>query len=537
MAARNIRRHLVWALVLSVFACAVLSEGPARGADEPAAAFEPSGREAELEARLRQVEEANRLLADQMRALTEELRAIRQEARPPAAAPPATRAAGPASRSGDTPGTSTDPAAPTYEPTGTRREPDVSLRGKYGEGYQFSSEDSEFQLNLHLETQLDYRQFSREESQLTPDDDVFARSGFYTPRTRLIFTGRITKPFEYAFSINRGFGQFDLLDAFVNLRYSDKLQVRLGRFQTPWNYEQFAVQNMWLITPERSLFTANLGLNRMLGAMIWGQTARDRVDYAVGGFNGPRNSFDDFNNGKDILTYLNVRPFQEADEDWPLRNLNLGGSFSYGAQDNELVPRAFRTATNASNAGTADRAAPPFLLFRDGVLERGQRTFWSGHLAYFYKQLSILADYNGGILRYVRDDTARASAVLPVSGYSVALGYFLTGETLERRTLVEPLRPFSLKRGRFSPGAVELTARYSTFYVDPQVFEAGLSEPENWSNDAWTSTLGLNWYLNRNVKIYLDWQHAEYGSPVLYALPASRALTNELFWFRFQFYF
>ena len=25
---------------------------------------------------------------------------------------------------------------------------------------------------------------------------------------------------------------------------------------TPFNYEQFAIQNMWLFAPERSLFTA-----------------------------------------------------------------------------------------------------------------------------------------------------------------------------------------------------------------------------------------------------------------------------------------
>ena len=31
-----------------------------------------------------------------------------------------------------------------------------------------------------------------------------------------------------------------------------------------------AVQNMNLLAPERSLFTANYGLNRMLGAQVWG---------------------------------------------------------------------------------------------------------------------------------------------------------------------------------------------------------------------------------------------------------------------------
>ena len=110
--------------------------------------------------------------------------------------------------------------------------------------------------------------------------------------------------------------------------------------------------------------------------------------------------------------------------------------------------------------------------------ERGQRTFWSAHAAYFYKRFSLFTDYNGGILRYAADRKALASVDVPASGYSIAMGYFLTGETQERRTILEPRRPFNLSRGKFGPGAWELIFRYSTMELDRDVFTGGLADPD-----------------------------------------------------------
>ena len=129
------------------------------------------------------------------------------------------------------------------------------------------SEDGEFQLQFHQEAQFDAREFD-------PNGDEFARSGFVFPRVRAFFNGRVTKPIEYTVSLNRGFGGLDVLDAFVNFRYDDRAQLKVGRFMTPFNYEQFAIQNMWLFAPERSLFTANLGLNRQLGRAALGHPLR-----------------------------------------------------------------------------------------------------------------------------------------------------------------------------------------------------------------------------------------------------------------------
>ena len=31
--------------------------------------------------------------------------------------------------------------------------------------------------------------------------------------------------------------------------------------------------------------------------------------------------------------------------------------------------------------------------------------------------------------------------------------------------------------------------------------------------------VGFNWYLNKFVKVYFDWEHAMFGSPVVYNTP------------------
>jgi phosphate-selective porin OprO/OprP len=492
-------------------------------------------RVAELEARLQRMEAVNRELAGQLDRLRDEVASLRPRADDEVeAAQAATPTATPP---GLSPPTSAlrerAPNVPAYVTSGTREKKKRPLKAYFGPGFELLSEDEEFLLQIHQETQLDYREFD-------PNGEEFARSGFVFPRVRLLFNGRVGKPYEYMVSINRGFGNLDILDAFVNFHSDDRFQIKLGRFQTPFNYEQFAVQNMWLIAPERSLFTANLGLNRQLGAMIWGTVFDERLDYAFGVFDGPRNSYEDFNDAKDVMSYLNVRPFQARDDDFWLKNLNFGGSFVYGNENGQdtMVPRSFRVASNASNAGTADRYAPPFLIFGPAVEERGDRSFWSGHLAYFRNSLSIIADYNGGILSLVKNPSAAKSVDLPVNGYSIAAGYFLTGEKVTRRTILEPKRPFKLGGpGAFQPGAVELIARYSTFDIDPAVFSAGLADPSLWSHSAWTTNLGINWYLNRYIKFYLNWQHAEFGSPVFYAPPDRRQITNQMLWLRCQIYF
>lgn len=393
----------------------------------------------------------------------------------------------------------------------------------------WSSDDDEWTLQIHNETQLDIRAYGQH------DSDPVNQFGFYIPRMRLIFNGRLTKPIEYNVSLNKGMGSLDLLDAYLNFDYDSRLQFRFGRYRVPFTYDWYALSNQFLASPERSVFALNLGLNRNTAAMLHGEIFNDHVDYAVALTCGPRNSFYDTNSSKDFLGYLNVRLFH-GNSNWPmLRHLNLGGSVDFGQQGQTAQPLAFRTSASATSSSGTEQATPSFLRLNSNVTEKGTRAQWEAHLAYYYKQLTIQAAIDGGSYDYGFNNTP-GTVEVNAKAWHAQFGYFLTGEEITRRTFVEVLRPFDLRAGKRGPGAIEIQARYDHFALGRSVFTGGLADAALWTNRVNTLDCGFNWYLNRYVRIAFDWQRSMYGNPVQYA-PGRTSDHSDLFWIRFQNYF
>jgi phosphate-selective porin OprO/OprP len=388
-------------------------------------------------------------------------------------------------------------------------------------GFEIKSADDEYQFQAHNLFQFDGRFF--EQGGQTPVHDSFV-----IPREWLIFSGRLTKPYEYYVAIAHGFQALNLLDAFVNLHYDDRLQLKIGRYVVPFSFEPYLLPVRGLIAPEYSLFFNNFEPNRDLGVMVWGQVARKRVDYAAGVFNGIRNGLVDTNNAKDVVGFLNARPFQGSGYS-ALENLNIGASVHFGNELNDPIPQTLRTVVPLPGNATI---GVPFLAFNNNVRESGDRALWSLHLAYYHRHLSLIAEWDAGFQDYARDNRPSRTH-LPIESYYVEAGYFLTGETLTSRSQITPLRNFDLRPGRSGPGAWELGTRYNWLELGPQVFTAGLADPNLWTNRLATIDVGLNWYWNPYVKVALFWVRAEFGDPVLYA-PGARQKTSDLFLLRFQ---
>jgi phosphate-selective porin OprO/OprP len=310
---------------------------------------------------------------------------------------------------------------------------------------------------------------------------------------------------------------------------------KIGRYKVPYTYEYYAISVQDLMAPERSLYNVNYSLNRQYGFMGWGQLMKKRLDYAVGIFNGGRRSFEDTNSEKDVMAYMNFRPFGNSEELPFLQNLNLSASTDFGNQNNPLTPQALKTAANPSNNPGALLASPSFLTFNNNIMEIGNRDLWDLNIAYYYKGLSLLGAWDWGFTDYALANT-RNKTRLPVTGYYVQAAYFLTGEEILRRSQVKPLHPFDLRKGKFGTGAFEVHSRFSEIHLGQQVFTHGLADPNLWTNQAYAIDTGLNWYLNLYVKVFFDWQHAVFGSPVASG-PGQFQKTSDLFWLRCQIYF
>jgi len=420
------------------------------------------------------------------------------------------------------------PGFPNSNRISTNRFP---LKATFGPGFQLQSEDERFRLQIHYESQIESRVWGESGTDS-------AISGMYLPRQRIFFTGNITKPIEYELAINRGLNNINLLNAFVNFHFDDRFELRIGRFFTPIPYEQHAISNYWLLTPERSVYTTNLGLNRQIGAMAWGYLFEKQLDYAFGVFNGSRNSFENINNAMDLVGFLNVRPFQESEGAWSwARFLNLGTSVAFGHQDGSPVPVAFRIGAGSPDANIPGPATVPFLILNPDVVERGGRLFGSVHAAYFFRGLSLVSEWQYGFGNYTTPARS-ASEQVPFRGFYVAGGYFLTGEEIARRTRVKPRRPLipvnnNEQRG---PGAWEAVVRVSQLQIGDSIFTAAFADPRLWSNSATTTELGLNWYWNEYTKVYAFWLHGNFGDPVAFR-PGDLRTTADMFWLRFQLYF
>ncbi len=543
--------------------------------------IKPSTREAELEARIRELEQAVAQRTAREVSLEQRLKAIESMMTTRASAtvssvgaqvpgtagavdpPPGEEGLVPAGVAGGTQAPSPNPslpagnlpddAVPGYDivetPQGlpassipssastAAKKPDMPFTPKLkkgyagvGSGFVISSEDDEYQLQFHNLSQFELRQYNNQNMNPT-------HSTFGIPRQWLIFNGRLTKPIEYFVATNWGFTNLNLLDAFVNFHYDDRLQVKLGRFKTPYTYEFYAEPVNGLINPERSMFFNNYGPNRDVGAMVWGQVFNKTTDYAVGVFNGVRNGNIDNNNAKDIIAYFNSRPLEKSGIDL-FKYWNVGGSTSYNVYNGSARPEVFRT--NVPYPGDPN-VSPQWLILNPNTQSFGSQKLWSVHSALYYKSLSLIGEWNSGYETYAKTSRLMKGTHVPTNGWYLQAGYFLTGEQVTSRGVVQPLHPFNPK-GKDGLGAFELGFRWAEQSLDKSIF--GFASDKKWTNDTSVVDLGLNWYWNSNIKLYFGWQRAMFGQPIQAAPGATPSASpsywmssSDMLWLRAQLYY
>ncbi len=403
----------------------------------------------------------------------------------------------------------------------------LPLTGKFGPGFEFKTADNEFVLQFHNLTQIDFRGYQQ-------GGQAPVRDTFGIPRQWFMFSGRITKPWEYFVSVQNGFDTVSGLDIFLNAHYDDRVQFKVGRFKTPFTYEFYTEPIQGLISPERSLFFNNFALNRSVGGQIWGRLFNKTapLDYAVGIFNSARNSFLDTSDAKNVLAFVNWRPFATL-EGSMLENFVFGGSVMAGTQTTSPVPATLRTAVPTSGNAAI---GVPFLSFNSNARESGPRAFWDLHAAWYYQHLSLIAEWQSGYDDYALTTNLAAHDRIGVESYYVQAGYFITGETVSGRNVVKPLKDFDIRKGKLGPGAIELTGRFNSLDISKNIFSSGLADGNLWTNNLYIVEPGFNWYLTQYTKLTFSWQHAVFGNNVQYNA-TSQQKTSDLFLLRFQLYF
>jgi len=371
-------------------------------------------------------------------------------------------------------------------------------------GFTVRTADTNFVLRIRGYIQADGRFYPDDDSPTSTRNDTFLLR-----RVRPIIEGTVFDKFDYRLMLDFPSGSPStagnnayVQDAYVNYRPFSELQFQIGKFKEPVGLERLQ-SGANLLFIERG-YPTQLVPNRDMGAQLQGDLFGGWLNYAAGIFNGVANGGSGDNeqadDDKDFAGRLFATPFVKSENDW-LRGLGLGVAGTVGDQQGAL--RSFVTPgqqtffSYITGAGTL--AAPN--VTADGDIWR------ISPQAYYYKgPFGIFGEYVIASQEVRRTAGTSTFATLRNTGWQVAASYFLTGEDNSFKA-VTPRKPFTW--GGEGLGAVELTARYGQLDVDDDTFPlyanaaTSASKASSWG-------VGVNWHLNRNIKLSLNYEQTEF---------------------------
>jgi phosphate-selective porin OprO/OprP len=369
-----------------------------------------------------------------------------------------------------------------------------------GDGFAIKSSDGAFQLKLRGLLHADSRWFF--DSDNPASDDTFTLR-----RVRPYIEGTVFNIFDYKFMPDFAGGKTVIQDAYVDARFLPWLQVKAGKFKTPFGIER--LQSATAIRFVERALPNNLVPNRDIGGELHGEFGQGLVSYSLAGLNGVndgRSSDDigdiDNNVDKDFAGRVFVQPFQNTGV-VPLQGLGIGFATSY------VDAGASVESPNLPNYRTSGQQR--FFAYRGTTFSDGERLRLSPQGYYYYGPFGALWEYVN-----VTQDVAQnidgliRSDDLDHDAWQVAFSYVLTGEDSTYKG-VKPNRPFSFDSRTW--GALELKARYSELDLDEDTFTGGddsFADPTKAAEEAQAFAVGLNWYLNQNVKLVLDYEQTNF---------------------------
>ncbi len=373
------------------------------------------------------------------------------------------------------------------------------------QGFSFASQDDNFALRLKGVLQVDSRTFFN-------DAGIVGNDGFLLRRARPILEGTVLRDFDFLLVPDFAGSTPQIFDAYLNYRYSPELQLQAGKFKAPVGLEQLQLDRDILFN-ERALPT-DLVPNRDLGIELHGDLFKGAVSYAAGIFNGVGDARlsnnASFQDDKSFAGRLFFQPFKPTSLR-PLRGFGFGLSGSFVS---EQAPNtsALPATTGGSLPGFFTVGQEQFFAYNPAnkavVVASGDHWRLSPQGYYYWGPLSFLGEY---VISDQRVSTTVVgpprSAYLEHTAWQVALGYVLTGEDAAFAGGVAPRHPFNPLGGGW--GAWQLLARCSELDVDRRAF--GLfADAASSARSAQELSLGLNWYLNRNVRAGTSFSHTTF---------------------------
>jgi len=440
-----------------------------------------------------------------------------------------------------------DPPA-AYVPPGGMATPASENFIGWNNGFFLQSPDRSCQLRITGQIQADFRGYLDPiDTSTTANSAVAGSPTTGSPDTFLIRRARLgieaTMANYYEFRLLPDFAGTSVAksvtDAYVNVHRWDEFQLEAGKFKQPFSYEDL-IQDRYVPTMERSMMD-QLVPQRDEGVMIHGERLFcGRFDYAVAVSNGDSNATTlDNNDHKDFNGRLVLRPFFDPEGHGLLNGLSIGISGGVGVENEPL-----NTSSSTPPTITTPATVTWFGFIGSGgtATANGVRDRISPEVTYFYHSLGFASQF------YQQDQLFQLS--LPKSplvdvsfnGYYAMVTYLLTGEQRhEYSEQIDPLLPFDFAAPIASPGAWEFVLRVDRMEVGQSAFTSTKTMPAlaaaGSSPAAFEVTSGFNWYLNKWVRAQMNWEHANFASPIKFGDMRKPLSTEDALYTRFQVIF
>jgi phosphate-selective porin OprO/OprP len=373
-------------------------------------------------------------------------------------------------------------------------------------GYSIESPDKQNVVKLRGTLHFDSRHF---------EDDVTPESAdtFLLRRVRPTLEGTLGGIYDFRFTPDFAGGRTIILDAFATARLQPWFAVTAGKFKVPVGLERLQSANDIRFV-ERA-FPTSLLPNRDLGVSLGGELFSGALNYSVGYYNGVTDggSSDaigdvDTDTAGDYAARVFVSPFANS-ESFALRGLGFGIAGTINSVTGDPV--------NSLLSSYRTPGQQTFFRYRSnsttspGPYADGERLRWTPQLYYSIGRFGLLGEYAVAGQDISRATTAGLrSDTVETTAWQVAAHWFLTGEE-EAFKGFKPNNVFSLENGTW--GAWELVARYHELEIGDEAFVGGaesFADPLASPRKASAYGVGVNWYLNDNLKWVLNYEKTEF---------------------------
>lgn len=357
------------------------------------------------------------------------------------------------------------------------------LRVFWKEGLRFENADKTFSLKLGGRIQADW-------SWMDEDSDIRGAfgslaDGFEFRRLRLYAAGKMYGNTDYKLQFDFAGNGVTLKDGYLGFRDLVPFgYLKVGHFKEPFSLEELT-SSKYITFMERALPVGAFSPSRNAGAQLSNHHFDDRLTWAAGVFRDVDSEVESRSEGGYNLTArLTGLPWYEEDGA-KLLHLGLAVSQRDPKPDGRTIKFESRPALHL---------APK--LVSTGAIPTEDATLFGAEAALVCGPFSLQGEYIRADV-----DVIDTSGNGNFEGAYIEASYFLTGEHRKYKKSAGAFSRVKPKNnyGDGGLGAWQIAARYD--YVD-------LDDSETLGGDIDAWTLGLNWHLNPNTRIMLNYSNA-----------------------------